>query len=399
MRWVGKLSYSLYLWHWPLLIVAAAQLGPLSMTEGTAVAAAAFVPAYLSFRFIEDPIRKSERLIDARHKPLQLGFACTAVGVLAGLGLVFAAWPPAPPFHPLIIHALPLPNGHQADQKLIGAMILSSRPLNDMAGAPIDHVRSIVPEPAQALKDNPNANCIANGTSTQIHTCIYGDLNSSVDVALVGDSHAAQWLGALDAIGKQRGWKVTTYLKANCPFGDTEFAFEGRAYTSCSSWTAQVRAALSGPSPPALVIASGVDILVMRDGVVLSGADSLSSQAAGYERAWTSLIANGTHVVAINDTPRPGFLIPECVSQHLDELSACTFPRARTDTARSAIDVAAQHISSVIYVDLNSAICPTRMCAPVIGGVLVYRDSNHLTGTYAGTLAPRLNLALPIVGS
>jgi len=100
MRWVGGLSYSLYLWHWPLIVLATAWIGrPLTLPEGLAVVTASFAPAWLSRRYVEEPVRRSRPLTARPILALRLGLALTCVGVFSGLGLLAAVWlesaPPA----------------------------------------------------------------------------------------------------------------------------------------------------------------------------------------------------------------------------------------------------------------------------------------------------------------
>ncbi|MFD0788697.1 acyltransferase, partial [Micromonospora azadirachtae] len=94
---VGAISYSLYLWHWPLLVVAEARFGELTTSAGLAVVAASAVPAALTYRYVENPIRRSETLAWQPTRSLQLGAVCTGVAVVAGLAFQLTVWPPAAP--------------------------------------------------------------------------------------------------------------------------------------------------------------------------------------------------------------------------------------------------------------------------------------------------------------
>ena len=168
MLWVGKLSYSLYLWHWPLLAIAAAQLGDLTVTEGLVITMAAFLPAYLAFRYIEDPLRSNERFSRLPEDALWLGAVCTSLGVLAGLALSFAVWPPPPP---LSDFRLATSGQNASSQPEIGAMVLGPTPRDDPAGAPVDSVEYFTPDPSRAEQDT-GAICGVDETQTEVVSCV-----------------------------------------------------------------------------------------------------------------------------------------------------------------------------------------------------------------------------------
>lgn len=110
MRWIGGLSYSLYLWRWPLIVLATAILGnPLTLPQGLGVVLASFVPAYLSRRYIEEPVRRARPLVDRPKLALRLGLVCTLVGAFSGLGLLVAVWVASP--FALILHRPTRPDG------------------------------------------------------------------------------------------------------------------------------------------------------------------------------------------------------------------------------------------------------------------------------------------------
>jgi hypothetical protein len=110
-------------------------------------------------------------------------------------------------------------------------------------------------------------------------------------------------------------------------------------------------------------------------------------------------VGAGTQVVVIRDTPHAPFNVAECVSANTQQLTKCTFERTfALDGIGVDQEQAVAGLAGVHLVDLNDAICPTDMCVPVIGGVLIYRDADHLTANYALSLAPRLlTVVEPIV--
>lgn len=103
----------------------------------------------------------------------------------------------------------------------------------------------------------------------------------------------------------------------------------------------------------------------------------------------------GARIVVVRDTPRPPQNMAECLLAHPDEQSECAFPRAAalSRVGTGQVEVLTGH-PGWVGVDLTDFVCPRDVCAPVIGDVVVYRDSNHLTDTYVRTLTPRLAAAL-----
>jgi hypothetical protein len=123
--------------------------------------------------------------------------------------------------------------------------------------------------------------------------------------------------------------------------------------------------------------------------------ESNALMVAGMRRSWSKLTSQGIRVVALADTPRPGFDMADCVSANETSMLKCAVDRDKAFAlAGSTVTTAAQGQKGVKLVDLGRFICPGTRCAPVIGQVLVYRDADHLTATYARTLADRMLTAM-----
>jgi SGNH domain-containing protein len=118
----------------------------------------------------------------------------------------------------------------------------------------------------------------------------------------------------------------------------------------------------------------------------LSAADSRTVLARGLREAWAPLAQAGIRVIVLRDVPRPDFNVPDCIAQHLDELSQCAFDRAPAVWDEAPEVTAARAIPGALVIDLTAWICPGDRCPVVIGGVVVYRDTDHLTLTYVRSL-------------
>jgi hypothetical protein len=283
------------------------------------------------------------------------------------------------------------------DRTCFGAAALAAP-----AGRCVRDTRSgpLTPSAARAPFDRSRAypsvsggrSCFAVMPAFRLTTCVFGSPEARVSVALVGNSHAAQWLPAVERIAAQEGWRVTTYLSSQCALADLVQGFQpastGRA---CLAWS---RAVVDR------VTHSDVDLVLMSNKLSrgVPGLDLAASAVRfryGYERVLRGLLRTGVPIVGIRDTPSPAFQVPACLAAHPQDYRACSGPRSvwlPTDSLGWA--VAAVRDPRVVMVDLTDHICERETCAAVVGGVPVYFDVSHLTATYAETLAPYLRAAI-----
>ncbi|WP_433316995.1 SGNH hydrolase domain-containing protein [Micromonospora chersina] len=388
MQFLGGISYTLYLWHWPLLVVLTARMPDPEPPVVVATVAVAVVLAYLTSRLVERPVWHSRRLAVRPRVALAVGAACTVLSVCAGLAFQSAVTAPAAP---------PLAGGVRDAP---GAAVLTAGGATG-AGVPVDHVPSVVPDPSAARDDLPSVypdRCHAGPTERAVLRCAYGPQDATVTIAVVGDSHAAQWVPTLRAIAERRNWRLLTYTKSGCPALDVEVvgADGQRPVDTCAAWNRDLPGRLAADRPN-LVVTSSYNYSAYRNGQTLKGSEGRDALVDGMRRTWRSL-ARIAPVVVLRDTPAPRLDVAECVSAHREELTRCAVPRDEALAGIGPLQVdAAQGLSGVRLVDLNDVICPADRCAAVIGGVLVYRDTNHLTATYARTLAGRLDEQLQMV--
>lgn len=403
MRAVGDLSYSLYLWHWPLLVIGgslvvdARATGVLTPYESLVIVALSGIPAWLSYRFVEERFRRPASDPDAVWGSLARGGVWSAVSVMCGFALLFAVWPPPPPTN--IRDTAVSIGSDRPDTVPMGAEVLSPNPKSDPDGVPTDEVTSIVPDPTYAKSDASGQGCVQDLESSSPLSCRFGSDSPRGVLALVGDSTAMHLLPAFVAMADEAGWVVETYAKSSCPLTGAHVAFQGHPYEDCHEWGQRVLAKLLA-NPPDVVVTTGSGY------VVLVGEEPLSWDAADREMAngvhgiWRQLANAGSRVVVMPSTPAMDFDPAECVERHRDQLTECT--RARSEALRpsGARVHKAADFPGVDIIDINRAICPADRCSAVIGGVLVYRDATHLTATYARTLLGHLKREFaPYLGS
>ena len=284
MVWVGALSYSIYLWHWPVIILGgwvAQDLGATISSWGLVLLAlASVVPAWLSWRWVESPIHHGPWLRDRPRAVLAAGLALSCVGVLAALPLFalrspFTTTPPGGTLPPL--------------SQLGAATLRAGEPFT-----PVDDPGWVTPDPLVAGQDRPAADvdrCQVDVPATAPVACTFGDPRGSTTVALVGDSKAMQWLPALQEAGVTRGWRIVTYGKSSCPFSDAAAARAGAAYPECDTWNRAVTDALRA-DPPDVVVTSGVATSAWTG----SGTER-QPLVDGYASRWSALARAGVPVV------------------------------------------------------------------------------------------------------
>jgi hypothetical protein len=222
--------------------------------------------------------------------------------------------------------------------------------------------------------------------------CVYGDPNGAFTVALVGDSHAAHWFPAVEAIAKARGWRLITFTKASCVFVDLPIysPILKRQYTECEAWRPQVVQRLIEEEPDLTIVSSDrwLPTSIKRD-------SNLERQGEAMARLLNQI--PGAKAI-IGDTPASRVDVPVCLSANAGDITRCATSRIEAFGRQKLVrERAAAAASNATVVDLSDAICPGDPCQAVVGDTIVQRDDHHLTATFARSLAGRLEAALPTV--
>jgi peptidoglycan/LPS O-acetylase OafA/YrhL len=380
VRHVGRISYSWYLWHWPPLVFAAAIWGKLSPLEGLAVLAVSYVPALLTNRLVEKPFLHSETLSRYPRKALALGGACTATSV--SLGLLLLAVTPTVPEAPeaRVAGAAALEEGHSLQE----------------------NAEAVHPTPREAEKKKNRPRMYSDGChldleETESPECVYGKPSSKTTVVLFGDSHAMQWFPALEKLAKERNWRLLGFSKSACPPAEIRVYSTGlrREYRECVEWRERTLERIVEEDPNLVVTSMLNRYRARENGKGLGRKESNEAVVEGYASTLRKLRSSGAPVAVIEDVPRPDKDVPECVSQSLDRLQECAFPRgAALGEPRVNVE-AAERVEGASLIDPTPVVCPGRTCPAVIGDVLVYRNGAHLTRTYVNSLIPWLGERLP----
>ena len=382
---LGDISYSVYLWHWPLLVIAAGVWGKLGPAAALLVAAVSLIPAWASYVTVERRVQNYLKDMTSKSRPYGIGAILIIGGAAAALILASMVPPAAPPstvkFVPSTVAG--------AKAALVGAeTILDPSAPRKVA----DSFPDVQPAPAQAASDLPDVNrngCMQDVESSDAKRCDFGSPTGKKTIAVVGDSHAAMLLPGLDQAATESGWKIISYTKGACPWidvniNDVNVKQGNRAFTQCRQWVQGVSAALQADKPDLII--AGMSAYRTNDGAVDDAGTSAAKLIDGMHATWAPFLKNGIPVVSVRDSPQPGTVIPDCVAKNMTTLSRCAVKKSDTTNPNPPEVAATNGIPGTTALDLTDAYCFGDTCPAVIGGVLVYRDSNHLTATYARSL-------------
>jgi peptidoglycan/LPS O-acetylase OafA/YrhL len=399
MRAVGRVSYSWYLWHWPVLLLAPPLLGhPLGLAGRLAAALVSGGLAVLTLHFIENPLRFAA---PARRSPigsLALGGAATAVAVCVGVALLVLM--PLPvgrgaPAAALTVTAAPPPAGHNihlydtAVQQAFAQVQAAVAASADLKAVPSNLEPPLADATAQ-LKAVYLNGCLRNFFEVGQPECATGDAASTTTVALVGDSNAAMWNPAFQQVAAQRRWRLETLGKVGCPLMNLPITnpYRRREYTECDQWRGQIIARLRAEHPRLVVVS-----LWRRYGARYGWPSGFTS----YDPAWIDSLSRlvqqlrrtAAEVLVLGPIPDPQSVVSFCLSGHLDDAPACSPPRSTAVNEPGIADEsAATKAGGGEYADVTELFCTADRCPVIVGNTLVYLDRDHLTVEYSRLLAP-----------
>lgn len=369
MQRLGTLSYGWYLWHWPMLLLAPAVVGHrLSVLQGVAAAGVALLVAALSYRWVENPIRRAPALVAHPRYSLAVGAALTLlclVVVQVGLRVGSAS--------ALTRDFTQLNEAGSPEQVRVRYSPLHTR--YDAALMGSCHVDQPVTQPPPG--------------------CEFGGTGAAGRVMVAGDSHAGQWFPAVNAAAQQRGLAVRAWTKSWCQLADVHWQLYGRPYTECDQWReAVLREATSGRY--AVLVTSSTTFVgasAQRMPMQIVGPDNqpLSAQAAqqawlqGYARTLTRLRQAGVQVVVIRDTPLMLHPVPECLAQFRDQAQRCATSRWRADPGIADVRVAQQ--LGAVTGDFTDLLCSPVRCPALVQGYIAWWDKAHLAAAFVQSLS------------
>ena len=403
IQWLGSRSYSAYLWHWPILIIAEPALGrDLSIVDGLFCLAITLGLSEFSYRLVENPIRHNISIRGLRAAAL----AVALVALLGGTAVMARNNPPSITLGPDATAPVLETTTTLPSPTTTVPTAPEMPPLGSPLQAIVDAAKAtglpgnLTPSLQAAVTDQPiiyDDGCHVRFTPVEPKPgCSYGKTDSPIVIGLYGDSHAAQWFPAFEKIAIKRNWKLNVYTKAGCPPAEIPVYNKvlGRVYPECKKWRANTLDAM---------VADGVKFAFV---IHFDRLLSATTRKPMWQKEWRegmqgtldALRSRGITPIMVEDTPYPGQTIPTCLSRNYTDVHRCspTITNAyRVDMFEMMrdFDTAGEHV-----VWVRNWFCTELLCPTIVGNMLVYRDDNHLTVTYATFVAPLLDAAIaPVV--
>jgi peptidoglycan/LPS O-acetylase OafA/YrhL len=395
MRALGRVSYSWYLWHWPVLLLMPRLLGqPAGLPAKLAATVLSAGLAVITLHLVENPGRFAAAL--RRSAAASLAVAGVATATTATACVLLLTVIPEPAGHGAaapnvsIVTAPPAPAPAVDPQQAaireafaqVGGAVATAAALR---AVPSNLKPSLSDAPADKAAIFVNG-CMRSWRDVGQSECAKGDTRSPTTVALIGDSHAAMWDPAFQQVAEQRHWRLETLAKVTCPLQELHITspYLGREYTECEQWRSQIMARLKAEHPRLVVLS-------------MSRRYHADFGFAAYDPAWidtltptvAQLRSTGAAVLVLGPVADPQSSVPTCLSAHLDDATACAPARS---VAVNSGGVAAEQTATAAgggqYADLTDLFCSPDRCPVIVGNTLVFRDDNHVTTEYAQLLAP-----------
>jgi peptidoglycan/LPS O-acetylase OafA/YrhL len=435
LRFVGRISYSLYLVHWPILVLAPFALGgPVDDLGRAGLVVLSVVVAVASWAIVETPFRRPlPRIVAPPARTISVGLAAimAVVVVVAGpsIGWSAAQASTALTAQPALSEltdgsdaawaeelATIAPSDELGEEPADAPAATATTAAVEVAGASNPPAASASPRPvvpadvavtgalpsdvrpaladARADEDRLRSDgCLAFERVTVPPDCTYGVATSRFTVALVGDSHAAQWFPALDRLARHEGWRVVTFVKVACPFIDMRVSNTAlkREYRECADFNEATLDRLAAMKPDLTIVSmSRIAIHPMS-----AADDTVAAKGAAVGRMLARIPGR---VAILVDTPYAGRDVPACLSEHTTRVEACAIPHAIAYTDHlGGLETTAAKAAGAARINLTKRICIGDPCPVVVNDRIVYRDIGHLTATFARSLAPALDAAIEAI--
>lgn len=389
--WLGKVAYSLYLWHWPLLILFTVKSGRPTPTVGLGilVIALSLCLAHLTYTLVEDPLRQHGKRPKATDTPVRNARASLTTpegrGRAVGGALIGAILLGVLSIQPLYARQI-----DDADFNLAS---------NDYPGV-MAHFGAEVPE----AQPQPDPNLIADIWPPTADDncvifmdqpadmlpgphCVWGDPEAETTVVLFGGSHSEPWLIPLDQLGKEHGFKVMPMVRQSCPLILDDL---DTVSPECAEWSRLAFDRIIEMDPD-LTISTAT----RPEGRAGEGSPGPDIVPSSYATVWEELQANDIPFLGLRDNP----WVFSREGQHMDpnecliagnDFEACSTLR---DTVYGDVDPSVEYLfpeNKQWGLDTADWFCDDEFCPPIIGNVYVYRDQNHVSNAYAATTAPLL---------
>ena len=336
-QWLGAISYPLYLWHWPALVLPSSALGrPLRFYERFLCILLTIVLAHYTSKYVEEPLRHK----NLSPRTIYKGAAyTTAVSLVAGVLISFTS-----------------------------SSIITTK-------GEVSYQFDLV-----QVMERPGVygdGCHVNYGETKSGYCTYGDKESSKTIVLYGDSHAAQWFPTLDKMATERGIKLVSLTKSACPAVDAKRPDQGAfKQVHCTKWRENSIKRIAEIQPLAVITSSFQYFTPSNNKITRA-----QWWNDGQRKLLKGLRGSTNNLIYISDTPRPLRDIPNCLASR--DSKVCD------STERSKVSV----IRGFDVINPNPWLCSS-YCPAIVEGTVAYRDASHISVDMALKLLPKLEAAL-----
>jgi hypothetical protein len=353
---IGRISYSWYLWHWPMLLLGRALTGSDNPLYRVAWVLLSLVLAILSYRYVESPIRHQQQWLVHRRAAI---WGALALMVVANVLCI--RW------------------YNQASERLHSAE--QQRYAKAHVDAPVIY----------------GMGCDDWYHSDRVLVCTFGPTNATHTAVLMGDSIAGQWFPAVAKVFDKPDWRLLVLTKSSCPMVDEPLFYPriGRMYTECSTWRKHSLEQVAGIKP---------DVVLL--GTVSTDDFTQAQWVDGTTRVLRAIAPSSGRIYVLRGTPPLPFDGPDCLAERSGRPAWLGFARAcsasstdeHADLVYHWLQQASRHFDNVRTIDMNDLICPNGTCAAEQNGKIVFRDSQHMTATFAASLGPALEERLDLKG-
>ncbi|MGI9003748.1 MAG: acyltransferase family protein [Pseudonocardia sp.] len=368
LQYLGDTSFTLYLWHWPVLVLylVARDREEVGLTAGVAIIGLSVLLAVATHHLVEKPLL-------ARRLDTRAGYRLGAAGLAAVL-LVAAGWQVEIARRADVVYAV-------GDARHPGAVALMTGTVDP---APV------LPPPVSAYEDwvrieHWDCTPMARFPMDACAQPVEGEPTKRIVV--VGDSHMQQLSGALIPIAQQNQWQLIAIVRGACPFSTASEVVPDEP--DCLAWNDAAAAEIADLRPDAVVTLASRDVRV-----------GLTEQTPpGFVQQWHRLDELGIPVLAVRDNPRFDYSMPDCIHRNARhdadsiaaETAVCGAPRDAVYGTQPPWSSLPDIPPNVAFLDIADAVCEPTFCAAQIGNVLVYLDDNHLSASYATSMAVLLD--------